>query len=112
MSKPHNILLIDHHNRDRAVCAAMLTGYGFRVQEARTLEEAQATLQSGYVPHTIIVDAKPADTSVDVLLAFAPAAARIIIVSNTEYVSTPGNRSQYEYVCKPVQPTELLNCIA
>jgi DNA-binding NtrC family response regulator len=111
MSALHDILLIDRHNRDRAVFAAMLTGYGYHVQEARTLAEAQAALQSGYTPHMIILDTEPADASVAAFLSLTQPTTRIILLGSAEYASSVQEHSRYEYVSRQIQPTELLNCI-
>jgi DNA-binding NtrC family response regulator len=54
----NQVLIIDHHNRERTLYAASLVGYGCEVLEARTFEEAASILQTGIAPRTILIDGR------------------------------------------------------
>lgn len=53
-----------------AVYAAGLIGYGYHVDEARTVDGARVRLRAGILPHVIIIDLRHADTHVFRLIQY------------------------------------------
>jgi CheY-like chemotaxis protein len=50
------VLVVEDNRITRAMYAAGLSGYGFKVEEARGIQQAKTYLQTGTTPQVIVLD--------------------------------------------------------
>jgi CheY-like chemotaxis protein len=105
-----DILVIDNSRKSIAYIAA-LSGFGYRIAEARSAQEAYNLLQTDELPRTVIVDLKLADLE-EVLPALreeAGDAAHMIVISGDEEAAYAAGADVV--VAKPVEVHELIHAV-
>jgi ActR/RegA family two-component response regulator len=108
-----NVLIIGN-NYQSAIYSGLLTGYGYRIAEARTAGDGYSLLASGLKPSTVILDLKFGDLRdiIPALRAIGGDQIRIVVIGGDNAAGSPAvQRSANVFLHKPVAAEDVLHAV-